>query len=66
MARYATIDEVAQMLRCSERTVRRAIAAGSLHAVRIRPRTIRIDLATLGGRSHLFDSVGGLEPEPVG
>ncbi len=41
---YRTIQEIAELDRCSEKTVRRAIAAGLLEAVRIGPggRLIRI------------------------
>ena len=41
---YLTVQEVAELDRCSEKTVRRAIAAGLLDAVRIGPggRLIRI------------------------
>lgn len=41
---YLTVQEVAELDRCSEKTVRRAIAAGLLQAVRIGPggRLIRV------------------------
>ncbi len=45
---YLTVPEVAQLDRCSTRTVRRAIQAGLLAAVRIGPggRSLRIPRAT--------------------
>ena len=42
-----TVDEVARLLKCCPRTVRRRIAEGELKALRIRPRAVRISLDAL-------------------
>ena len=46
-ARRLTVKEVADLEQCSEKTVRRAIAAGLLESVRTGPgqRLVRIELA---------------------
>lgn len=44
---FATIAEAADLLQVSPKTVRRYIAAGRLTAVRIGPRLVRVELASL-------------------
>jgi excisionase family DNA binding protein len=41
-AGYLTLPEIAAVLRCSERSVRRAIEDGRLPAVRVGPRITRV------------------------
>lgn len=44
---YATTAEVADRLQVSTRTIRRYIADGTLKAVRIGPRLVRVDVASV-------------------
>lgn len=53
---YGTIAEAADRLQVSGKTVRRYIAAGRLTAVRIGPRLVRVDLASL---ERLARPIGG-------
>lgn len=47
---WGTIPEAAEALRVDPKTIRRMIARGDIHAERIGPRLIRVDMATLHGR----------------
>jgi excisionase family DNA binding protein len=42
--RYASIDQAAQLVGVSSRTIRRRIADGSIAGYRFGPRVIRVDL----------------------
>jgi len=44
---YATLGEAAELFRVDQRTIRRWVADGTLSAVRIGKRALRIDLASL-------------------
>lgn len=53
-----TIATAAQRLSCSDKTVRRMIAAGRLTAYRYGSRMIRVDLADLEAAGRLIPTAG--------
>jgi excisionase family DNA binding protein len=62
---YATIQTAAETLACSQRTVRRMIAAGELTGYRVGKRLLRVDLAELNARLRALPTVGDFPPEEV-
>lgn len=42
---YASIEDAANLLKCSTRTIRRLIASGELTGYRVGKRLLRVDLA---------------------
>lgn len=57
--RWLTIQQVADHLQVSEKTVRRLIATGELRGRRISKQLIRIDPASLGGVGSSVSIYGG-------
>lgn len=45
--RLGTIGQAAELMCCSDRTIRRMIAAGTVKGYRVGPRLVRIDLDQL-------------------
>jgi excisionase family DNA binding protein len=60
---FLTPAEVAERLRCSPRTIQRAIRAGELEAVRRGPRQLLVPREALG--VYLVKCAGGEREEPV-
>jgi len=56
---YASIEEAAERLGCSQRTVRRMIAAGEIAGYRLGKRLLRIDLAELDSIMRRIPTAGG-------
>jgi excisionase family DNA binding protein len=56
---WVTINEVAQYLHCTTRTVRRLIATGDLPAYRLGDRMIRLDMRDVDGLLRRVPTAGG-------
>jgi excisionase family DNA binding protein len=56
---WGTINEVAQYLHCTTRTVRRLIANGDLPAYRLGDRMIRLDMRDVDGLLRRVPTQGG-------
>lgn len=57
--RFVSLEEAAEYLGLSPRTIRRFIAAGRLTAYRAGPRLLRIELAELDNMLEPITTVGG-------
>jgi excisionase family DNA binding protein len=55
---FGTVEEAAEILRVSQRTVRRRISDGTLEAQRFGPRLIRINLDSIAAATRPFNGGG--------